>query len=357
MFQTPLIEQHRALNARLVDFAGWEMPVQYAGIIDEAKAVRSGVGIFDVSHMGRVWVRGECAFDFLQNLTTNDIGKLCDSQAQYSLMCYPDGGVVDDIILYRIHVDEFLIVWNASNRDKDFAWAKDNIGSYGPIELIDTTFETGMIAVQGPAATAMVEKLSGSSLMQSERFSVQNCQVAGVICTACRTGYTGEDGFELIIAANDTPIVWQALIDAGAAACGLAARDVLRVEAGLPLYGHELTSEINPIEAGLGWVVARNKRFIGSEVINQVRAEGPKRKCVGIVMETRIVPREGYPILLDGAKIGSISSGVFSPALDRGIGFAFVASEYSEPNHDVSIEIREKLHPARLSGKRFLKDT
>lgn len=356
MLKTALNRVHHAAGGRMVEYAGWEMPIQYSGVIEESRAVRKDVGMFDVSHMGRVKVSGARVFDFLQHLTANDVAKLGGLTSQYSLMCTPTGGVVDDIILYRIAAEEYLIVWNSSNREKDLAWAKEHAGDFGSVEFQDRTLETAMIAVQGPSAVALVGGLAKGLPADLPRFAVERCELAGATALACRTGYTGEDGFELILPSADAEQAWSELANAGAMPCGLGARDVLRVEAGLPLYGHELSDSINPIEAGLGWVVSKTKSFIGSDVINAVRAEGPRRKLVGIGVAGRIPPREGYAVFAEERRIGVVSSGVFSPTLECGIGFAFVDSPDATTGRDVTLEIRGKRQPARIVSKRFLKD-
>jgi aminomethyltransferase len=352
---TPLHAAHVRHNAKMVDFAGWDMPVQYSGVIAESKAVRESAGMFDVSHMGRTWFRGERVIELLELLTTNDISKLQDGGSQYSLLCYENGTCVDDIIVYRISSDVFRMVINASNREKDIAWMQSH-NSYD-VSLTDETFETAMIAVQGPKAVDVVNSLADRDISHTPRFTAVNADVAGAPAFAARTGYTGEDGFELIVPADHAVEVWDALVERGVAPCGLASRDVLRVEAGLPLYGHELSDQISPIEAGLGWVVSKTKEFIGSAQINAIRSDGPKRKLVGVQMESKIVPREGYRVLREGPQIGTVSSGVFSPMLDRGIAFAFVDSGEATLDQPCEVEIRDKAHPAMVVSKRFMPKT
>ena len=353
MLRTPLHNAHTMLGAKLVDFAGWEMPVQYAGIIAESKAVREGAGMFDVSHMGRLWFRGADAFEYLQKVTSNDVGKLADWGSQYSLLCYENGTCVDDIIVYRISDDVFRMVINASNRDKDIAWMRSHLS--GDVRLEDESDRTAMIAVQGPRAVGIVDILTDEDITNVEKFSAVECTVAGHPVLAARTGYTGEDGFELILEAGFAEAVWDALAAAGVQPCGLASRDVLRVEAGLPLYGHELSDQINPIETGLGWVCAKTKSYIGSEPIEAMRAAGPPRKLVGIKMESKIVPREGYEVRQNGESIGAVSSGVFSPMLDCGIAFAFVDKDHATLDVPCSVVVRDKEMPATVVNKRFLR--
>lgn len=352
LLKTPLHAAHLRHNAKMVDFAGWDMPVQYSGVIAESKAVREGAGMFDVSHMGRTWFRGERVIEFLELLTTNDISKLQDGGSQYSLLCYENGTCVDDIIVYRISNSVFRMVINASNREKDIAWMQSH--NRYDVSLTDETFETAMVAVQGPKAVDIVNSLAERDISDTPRFTAVNADIAGAPAFAARTGYTGEDGFELILPSDHAIEVWDALVECGVAPCGLASRDVLRVEAGLPLYGHELSDQINPIEAGLGWVVSKTKEFIGSTPINAARSDGPTRKLVGVQMDSKIVPREGYRVLRNGHQIGTVSSGVFSPMLDRGIAFAFVNAGESALDQPCEVEIRDKPHPAMVVSKRFM---
>lgn len=352
ILKTPLRDAHVKLGAKMVQFARWEMPVQYAGVIAESKAVREDAGMFDVSHMGRTWFRGERVTELLELLTTNDISKLQDGGSQYSLLCYENGTCVDDIIVYRVSDTVFRMVINASNREKDIAWIQSH-NNHG-VSLTDETFETAMIAVQGPKAVEIVNSLADRDIARTPRFSAVEAKVAGSAAFAARTGYTGEDGFELIISASDAANVWGALLEKRVVPCGLASRDVLRVEAGLPLYGNELSDQINPIEAGLGWVVSKTKQFIGSGPINEMRANGAPKKLVGVKMGSKIVPREKYRVFRGGKQIGAVSSGVFSPTLDRGIAFAFVNSADADLDQPCDVEIRDKLHPAMIVSKRFL---
>jgi aminomethyltransferase len=354
MLRTPLYDAHVAQNARLVDFAGWEMPVQYDGIIAESKAVRESAGMFDVSHMGRTWFRGAATQEFLEHITTNDVAKLSDGGSQYSLLCYDNGTCVDDIIVYKIGEGVFRVVINASNREKDLDWIRSHNDK--GIDITDETFETAMIAVQGPKAVETVASLADNDITATEKFHTANCTVAGAPAFAARTGYTGEDGFELIVPAANATTVWNALLERGVKPCGLASRDVLRVEAGLPLYGHELSDAINPIEAGLGWVCGKEKTYIGSDPINKMRAEGAPRKLVGIRMQSKIVPREGYAVMRDGKQIGAVSSGVFSPSLDCGIAFAFLDKDAAALDAPCEVIVREKPMPAMVVNKRFLRE-
>ena len=352
--KTPLYAQHSNEGARLVEFAGYEMPVQYGGVIQESQAVRKAVGMFDVSHMGRLTFTGEKVLEYLERLTTNDVAKLDDMKGQYSLLPNSVGGVVDDVIVYRIDANEYRMVVNAANHEKDLAhFRREN--SFG-VEIEDTTDDTAMIAVQGPRAAHTIAALCNrpGELAIAKLFGVVEAEVAGCPCWCARSGYTGEDGFELICAASDAPRLWQALHEAGVVSCGLGARDVLRVEAGLPLYGHELLDDVSPIESGLGWVVSEEKGFIGSEIVNRVREEGPKRKLRGIRLDGRRLLIPGMEVTVDGREVGSITSGIFSPELNCGIAFAFIDAgvKLKTPCH---VEIRGKREPAMVVGKRFYK--
>lgn len=351
---TPLYSHHVAAGARMVDYAGWSMPVMYSSILDEARSVRSSAGIFDISHMGRIQVTGSEAAAFLQRLTSNDISSLADGKAHYSLLTNPMGGIIDDIIVYRQNENSFLVVINAGNTAKDLSWME----SQRPdgVEISDYTSTTAMIALQGPHAPGMLAEIAGSAVIDAVgRFEFVNVSVAGVECTACRTGYTGEDGFELILAADSAGAIWDTLVQAGAAQCGLGARDALRIEAGYPLYGHEIDDTTSPVDAGLMWVVRLGKGdFIGATEIAQQKATGPKRKLVGLVSSGRIQARQGNRILSDGLDVGEITSGIFSPTRNVGIAMGYVASETAKPGARVEIAVREKLVPATIVSKKSL---
>ncbi len=352
--RTPLYETHVRSAARLVPFAGWEMPVQYTGVMAEVKAVREAVGLFDVSHMGRAYLDGPQATDFLEYLTVNSVSKLTDGQGQYSLMCYENGGVVDDIIIYRVHSERYTIIFNAGNRDKDLAWMHEKLVDF-TATLTDVSDETALIAVQGPKAIALL----GDVIAALPRFGIGETVFAGIAVTAARTGYTGEDGAELICPAEQAAALWDALIGAGAVACGLGARDALRLEAALPLYGHEMDETVNPYEARLGWVVKLDKaaNFIGKAALQAVKADGPKRKCVGITLEGKAIPREGYTVCApSGAAIGHITSGTFSPTVGRGVAMARIESTYAKIGTALEVEIRSARHAATVATLPFYKN-
>ena len=354
MLRTPLYDAHLKLNARMVPFAGYDMPVQYASIIAESKAVREGAGMFDVSHMARVSFSGQGVEAFLEQITTNDVSKLGDGQGQYSMMPNLDGGIVDDIIVYRMTADHFEVVFNASNHQKDVEWSKKFMPS--TVTMNDTTADTVMVAVQGPMARQIVAQLSDNptAIQEAALFEVVKCKVAGVDTFAACSGYTGEDGFELIYNKHQAETVWNALLAAGVTACGLGSRDTLRVEAGLPLYGHELTDELSPIAAGLGWVISKTKTFNGSEIINRAREEGPSTKLQGIKLEAKRLIAPGMKVYLGEEEIGEVSSGVVSPLLDTGIAFAFLRADVKQGTA-VAIEVRGKREPGTVANKRFFK--
>lgn len=354
LLRTPLYESHVALNARLVPFAGYEMPVQYSSIIAESKAVREGAGMFDVSHMARLNLKGERVFDFLEKVTSNDVSKLTDGQGQYSLLPNLTGGCVDDIIVYRFSENHYYMVVNASNHAKDWAWLNDQ--NTFDVEIEDVTNKTAMIAVQGPTARKIIASIASdaSIIENSTLFGVNHVAVGGIECFAPCSGYTGEDGFELICSAEEAAKLWDALLAVGVAACGLGSRDTLRVEAGLPLYGHELEEDLSPISAGLGWVISKTKSFNGSEIINAARANGTEKKLQGIQLGTKRLLTPGMKVFVGEQEVGEVSSGVVSPMLDTGIAFAFISSDI-KLGTECAIEIRGKMEPAKVVSKRFFK--
>jgi len=352
--RTPLYNCHVEAGGRIVPFAGWEMPVQYASVIQEGKAVREGAGMFDVSHMARLVLKGERALEYLERITANDVSKLTDGTGQYSLLPNDGGGCVDDIIVYRLEPEKFAMVVNASNHEKDVAWMlKQN--TFG-VEIKDETLDTAMIAVQGPRAVPLLAEHSDSyeAIMGAPAFGVVQAQVAGVDCMCCRSGYTGEDGYELICHAEEAPALWNELAELGVVPCGLASRDALRVEAGLPLYGHELGDELSPIAAGLGWVISKTKSFIGSEIINEARANGTPTKLQGIRLNSKRLITPGMKVYVEGREVGEVTSGVFSPTLDCGIAFAFVDAGIPLET-PCEIDVRGKMEPGTIVNKRFFK--
>jgi aminomethyltransferase len=342
--ETPLTKQHEALGAKLVPFAGWLMPIQYSGIKEEHLAVRNGVGVFDVSHMGQVQTRGPQALDKLQRLVSNDVAKIDVGGAQYSVLCKPDGGVLDDLFTYRLGDEDYLTVTNASNHDKDLAWFQDNATEFDA-EVIDRADDYAMIAVQGPDARALVAKLADGELPR--RFHTTQIDVAGAPALVCGTGYTGEDGVELLVSPELAPGVFQAVLDAGATPCGLGARDTLRLEACFHLYGNDLSEDRDPIGAGLGWACVEVTGFIGSEVTAAVRAEGPTQRLVPFVIDGPGIARQGNEVVGGGV----VTSGTFSPCLERGIGMAYVSADAAAPGTQFKIDVRGNERDAIVERK------
>ncbi len=342
--RTPLYDRHAAAGAKLVPFAGWEMPVQYGGIREEHIAVRTRAGVFDVSHMGQVLTRGPQATAFLQRVLSNDVRRLPEGGAQYSVLCREDGGVLDDLFTYRLAECEYLTVTNASNHEKDLAWLQEH-GREFDVDVLDRHADFAMLAVQGPDARALVSRLTGGSL--PSRFHVCLRPVAGVPMLVCGTGYTGEDGVELLLDPEHAPSVWDAIVEAGASPVGLGARDTLRLEVCFHLYGNDLSEDRGPIEAGLGWCCRETTGFIGSEAVARARAEGTPEKLVPFVVEGQGIARQGNPVLGGGV----VTSGTFSPCLERGIGMAYVSAARAEPGTEIEIDVRGRVRPARIERK------
>jgi aminomethyltransferase len=348
--RTPLHDAHVKAGARMVPFGGWQMPVQYTGIIEEHRAVRARVGLFDVSHMGELEVDGAGALAAVQRLTTNDASALEVGQLQYSLLCAPDGGIVDDATVYRLAADHFMITVNASNTDTDWAWATEHAPA---ARWRNVSAATGLIAVQGPRAEALVSRLADRDVTAIGYFRFAVGGVAGVPTLISRSGYTGEDGFELYVPWEETPRLWQALLDTGAAEgvapIGLGARDTLRLEMRYTLYGNDIDRTTNPLEAGLSWVVKPAKGdFIGRDAIEAVRTAGPRRRLVGLEMADRSVARHGYGVVKDGRALGVVTSGSYGPSVDRSIALAYVEAAHAAVGTDLAVEIRGTARAARI---------
>lgn len=348
---TPLNQIHKALNARMVPFAGWEMPVQYTGVIDEHLAVRKSCGLFDVSHMGEIEVSGPKALDAVQKIATNDASKLKNGQVQYSLLCYPNGGVVDDVTLYKFSDTRYMFCVNASNAEKDFQWMQENIGRIADVKNISDDF--GQLAIQGPLSQEILQNTCNLDLSLIRYYRFQEGIVAGVNAIVSRTGYTGEHGFEIYIKGNDTVKIWQALMEAGKnfgiKPIGLGARDTLRLEMGFPLYGNELNENTTPLEAGLNKFVKLDKPdFIGKDVLEKQARQGVQKKLVGLEMIEPGIPRSHYKIFAQEKAIGEITSGTMSPSLGKAIGMGYVAPEFSSIGTELKIEIRNKTVAARV---------
>ena len=336
--RTPLYDQHVVASAHLVDFAGWEMPQQYTSVKEEHEAVRTAAGLFDVSHMGRFEIIGSSAGAFLQGLVTNDLGRVEPDRAQYNLMCLPHGGIVDDLIVYRLGRDGWWVVVNAANREKDMAWLSDHRQS--GLEILDRSAEISLLAIQGPKAAEIVP-LEGIDPDVLPAFGVSRGRVAGVEAFISRTGYTGEDGFELFVPTGLVAGVWEALLEAGAVPCGLAARDVCRLEAGLRLYGSDMDDATNPYEAGLGWTVKLEKGdFVGRPALERIKGDGPRRHLVGLAGSDRTIPRHGSTVSYEGSIVGAVTSGTYSFWLQRGIAMAMIEAGSAPLGAAVSVETR-----------------
>jgi aminomethyltransferase len=349
--RTPLHAAHVRAGARMIGFGGWDMPVQYTGIVEEHRTVRGAVGCFDVSHMGEFELRGPDAERALQRLTTNDVAALEVGQVQYSLLCYEDGGIVDDLTLYRLAPDHYMMTVNAANIDKDWGWVTGHLD--GRVDARNVSAETGLIAVQGPRAEGLVGRLADRDVTAIGYYRFVHGRVAGVPGIVSRTGYTGEDGFELYLPASSTEAVWEALLGEGkrdgVAPIGLGARDTLRLEMKYALYGNDIDQTTNPLEAGLGWVVKPAKgEFIGREAIEALRARGIARKLVGFEMAERAVPRHGYRLVSGDAPVGVVTSGSFGPSVERSIGMGYVPAAQSAVGSELAVEIRGTAHGARV---------
>jgi aminomethyltransferase len=337
--RTPLYERHVSLGARMVPFAGYEMPVQYAGVIEEHRAVRTDCGAFDVSHMGELHVDGPSAHGFLQEMLSNDLGKISDGEAQYTLLTNEQGGIIDDLIVYRLAHGQYLLVVNASNRRPVYDWLKEREprGS----EVRDTSHEYGLVAVQGPRS---IERLG---LPDKPAFTHELGELDGMEVMISRTGYTGEAGVELCCAEEDAEALWDAVLARGPVPCGLGARDTLRLEVCYPLHGNDITPDTDAISAGLGWACALETEFTGVETLRRIKEQGPERKLVPFVMEEKAIPRQGMPI----AGGGEVTSGTHSPMLDRGIGMGYVPTVSAATDTELEIDVRGKPRRARVVKK------
>lgn len=347
MKRTPLYDRHVELGAKTVEFGGWEMPVHYTGILEEHHATRTAAGLFDISHMGQVNVRGRDALAFLQHLTTQDVATIGPGMANYALVCYPDGGIVDDIFIYNLG-SYYLVVVNASNADKDFTWMQEHKGAFD-VELENISDVTAMLALQGPKAEAILARVTQADVAAIPFHGVlQATLLDDVEAIIARTGYTGEDGFELFFSDQFARKVWDALLDAGKAdglkPIGLGARDSLRFEPKLALYGHEIAEHINPYEAGLGWVVKLDKGpFIGSEALGQIKVAGPQRKIAGLEMIGRGIARGGYPVVtLDGETVGEVTTGMPAPTLNKNLALALVRADLAKLHTELNVLVRGK---------------
>jgi aminomethyltransferase len=343
LLRTPLYERHVSLGARMVPFAGWEMPVQYEGVIPEHRAVREDCGVFDVSHMGEIEVEGPHARELLQSLLSNDLDRLEIGDAQYTLLTNDQGGIVDDLIVYRLEGGRYLLVVNASNRDADYEWVKERERPGSDVRNVSDRY--ALLAVQGPGS---LERLG---LDEAPAFTFAMGEIDGIECMVNRTGYTGETGVELMSMAEDAESLWDAVLERGATPAGLGARDTLRLEVCYPLHGNDIGPETDAISAGLGWVCALDKDFTGSAELRRIKVEGPARKLAAFVMQDPGIPRQGMAI----AEGGEVTSGTHSPMLDKGIGLGYVATEHAAPSSTITIDIRGRPRQAEVVPKPIYK--
>ncbi|AFH48359.1 Aminomethyltransferase [Ignavibacterium album JCM 16511] len=358
MKRTKLYNIHKNLNAKIVEFAGFEMPIQYSSIIQEHKAVRHNVGVFDVSHMGEIFIRGKQALDFVQYITVNDASKLFPGRVQYSAMCYEDGGIVDDLLVYKISDEEFLLVINASNILKDFEWMNKN--NKFSVEIINRSDDFSLLAVQGPDSLKTIQKIADKEI-DLEYYHFTKMKIANVEMIVSRTGYTGELGYELYFEGDEATAekVWNAVFEAGKEfniqPVGLGARDTLRLEMGYCLYGNDIDQTTNPLEAGLGWITKLNKSdFVGKDALLKAK-ENITRKLVAMISEEKTFPRHGYDISANRKKIGHITSGTVSPILDKPIALGFVEKDFSAVGTEVNFVVRGKEFPAKIVKLPFIK--
>ncbi len=346
--KTPMFEMHQKHGGKIVNFGGWALPVQYEGIIDEHRTVRQKAGLFDVSHMGEIRVTGSESEEAVNYLMTNDVKNLSINQVIYTPMCYPDGGTVDDLLVYKCDEQDFWLVVNAANKDKDFEWIKEQVEGFD-VEVTDESDDTAQLALQGPKAEEILQQLTDVDLGDIKFFWFKDgVQLAGHESLVSRTGYTGEDGFEIYTSLEAGPIIWQAIMeageDAGVAPAGLGARDTLRFEAGLCLYGQELSADINPLEAGLNWFVSLDKEdFNGKEALVEAKEEGLEKRLIGFEMLDRGIPRTGYPIYnAGGEQVGEVSSGSYAPTLEKNLGLGFVSPDLTDVGTELRVGVRNR---------------
>jgi aminomethyltransferase len=359
--RTPLFEVYKEYGGKTIDFGGWELPVQFSSIKEEHEAVRTRAGLFDVSHMGEVIVTGSDSLNYLQKMLTNDISKIKTGGAQYNAMCYENGGTVDDLLVYKLEDNHYLLVVNASNIDKDYKWLEDHLE--GNVTIDNLSEKMAQLALQGPVAEKVLQKLAGDSDLSGIGFFKfqQEVKLNGKVALVSRTGYTGEDGFEVYCDSSDAVELWKAILSAGeeegVIPCGLGARDTLRFEATLALYGQELSPEITPLEAGIGFAVKLNKEadFIGKEALKQQKEKGASRKLVGIEMIDRGIPRHGYPVYKGEELIGEVTTGTQSPSLKKNIGLVLIKNEHAVLESELEVEIRGKRLKAKVVSTPFYK--
>jgi aminomethyltransferase len=358
--KTPLNARHRSLGARMVEFGGWDMPVEYSGLVAEHMAVRTTGGLFDVSHMGEIEIAGADALQAVQRITSNDAAKLANKQIQYSALTTPEGTFVDDVLTYKLSDEHFMLVVNASNIIKDFNWITQHIAGIGDAVAVNTSSRYALIALQGPAAQGVLQTLTGADLASLKYYWFTTGEVANVLCTISRTGYTGEDGFEVFVPPAQAERVWDAILQAGKPAgiipAGLGARDTLRLEAAMRLYGNDMNEATTVMEADLGWIVGWKKgEFIGSDVIKKQKAEGTARKLVGFEILDRAIARHGYDVYVDGQKAGVVTSGTQTPFLKKNIGMAYLPTGKSSPGTEFEVDVRGRRVKATVVPLPFYK--
>ncbi len=364
--RTPLYEAHKKLGARIVDFAGWEMPVLYSGIIEEHRAVRNSVGIFDVSHMGEIEIVGREAVKLLQFVTVNDVTMLNDNECQYSMMCYPDGGIVDDILVYRLTGERFMLCVNASNADKDYQWILKSLhagrqeGMFRNVEVKNVSDIMSQISIQGKNSEPLLQKITGDNLLVIKHNHFVLTNVYGVNTLVSRTGYTGEDGFEIYIKNENAERVWNRLLEIGKEydikPVGLGARDTLRLEMKYPLYGNDISEKTTPLEAGLSWVTKFDKgNFMGKDSLLKQKENGIKRKLIGFEMTDKGIPRSHYSIFKRAEQVGEVTSGTMSPSLNKAIGVGYVKTERADIGNEIEIDIRGSHQKAKIVLTPFYK--
>jgi aminomethyltransferase len=358
--KTPLNPRHRALGARMVEFGGWDMPVEYSGIVDEHLAVRSRAGLFDVSHMGQIEIAGADALRAVQHITSNDASRLAVNQAHYSALTTPSGTFVDDVLTYRLAADHYMLVINASNIVKDVQWVVQQVSPFGDAAAVNTSSRYALLALQGPAAQDVLQTLTGVNLADMKYYWFTTGEVAGVRATVSRTGYTGEDGFEVFVPPAQAERVWDAVLQAGRGAgvvpAGLGARDTLRLEAAMRLYGNDIDETTTVLEADLGWIVGWKKPdFIGAEALRRQKQEGVARKLVGFEMVDRAIARHGYDVYMDGRKAGVVTSGTQTPFLKKAIGMAYLPVDRTTEGTEFEVEIRGRRARARVVPLPFYK--
>jgi aminomethyltransferase len=358
--KTPLNARHRASGARMVPFSGWDMPVEYSGIVQEHLAVRTRAGLFDVSHMGEIEIAGKDALATLQRISSNDASKLSVGQAQYSGLMTPQGTFVDDLLVYRLASDHFLLVVNAGNIEKDYAWIAEHIDPSTDTVVVDASGRYALLAVQGPEALRVLQPLTGVDLASLKYYWFTHGEIAGVRATISRTGYTGEDGYEIFVPPQSADRVWMAILEAGKPSglvpCGLGARDTLRLEASMRLYGNDIDETTSALEADLGWIVGWKKSdFIGADVLKRQNSDGVRRKIVGFEVLEPGIARQGHDLYVDGAKAGIVTSGTQTPYLKKAIGMGYLPIEHTAPGHELHVDIRGRRARARVVPMPFYK--